>query len=156
MFVCIFADAAAGDAGLCVAAVVAAALGHVKDFSSSACAACGTLRAKIEDLDLTAAGDENIGGLNITVNDALCVRRIKAICDLNAEIEQAVEVEAFSFYEVLERVALQELHRDERVSVGLVDVVDGAYVWVVERGDGVRFSPETLEGLTVAAWQFLG
>ena len=56
MFVCIFAAAAAGDAGLCVAAVVAAALGHVKDFSSSACAACGTLRLLLQYLGFPTVG----------------------------------------------------------------------------------------------------
>ena len=41
-------DAATGNAWLCVAAVVAAALGHKKDLSSSLCAPCGILRLMLD------------------------------------------------------------------------------------------------------------
>src|SRR5437588_6158414 len=41
VFVCIISAAATGNAGLCVAAVVRTALGHVNDVASRSCGACG-------------------------------------------------------------------------------------------------------------------
>lgn len=48
--------------------------------------------------------------------------------------------------ELLERLALKQLHGDKRVAVLRVNVVDGADAGVVQRGGGLRLAPEALKG----------
>ena len=56
---------------------------------------------------------------------------------------------------VLERLAIQKLHGDERLAVVLADLVDRADVRMVQRRRGTRFAPEAFQRLRVAG-HFLG
>ena len=42
-------------------------------------------QTEVEDLGVAALGDENVGGLNVTVDDAFAVRGIQAIGDFDGE-----------------------------------------------------------------------
>ncbi len=106
-------------------------------------------QAEIENLGVPARGDEQIRGLDVAVHDALGVRRIQRVCDLNAQIEQQIEVERPAGDAVLQRGAVQKLHGDERAAFVLADFVDGADVGMVQRGGGARFAPETFQRLRV-------
>ena len=48
-----------------------------------------------------------------------------------------------------ERLTLQQFHRDEGSPIGIVNLVDGADVRVVQRGRGLGFPLKTAEGLCV-------
>jgi hypothetical protein len=50
---------------------------------------------------------------------------------------------------VPECLSLQQFHGDEGSSIGLVDFVDSADVWVVQGGSSFRLPLETAEGLCV-------
>ena len=56
---------------------------------------------------------------------------------------------------VLQRQPVQKLHGDEGLAVLLADVVNGADVGMIQRGGGLRFALETLEGLRVTG-DFVG
>ena len=45
-----------------------------------------------------------------------------------------------------QRLSLDQLHDQKRLTLVLVDIVDGADVWMVQGGDGPRFTLEALEG----------
>ena len=51
---------------------------------------------------------------------------------------------------VVQRLALEQLHRDEALPLDLVDRVDGADVRMVERGGGPRLALEARLGIAVA------
>jgi hypothetical protein len=48
-----------------------------------------------------------------------------------------------------ERLPFQQFHGDERSSISLIDFVDRADVWVVQRGRSLGFPLEAAEGLCV-------
>ena len=51
-------------------------------------------QSKIKNLGVPALGDKNICGLNIAVNDALRMRRIQRIGNLNARTEKNFSIRA--------------------------------------------------------------
>ncbi len=103
---------------------------------------------------MAAFGDENVGGLDVAMNDALGVRGVEAVGDVDGEGEEAFEVHGAAGDGVLEGLALEVLHRDEGLAVGVADFVDGADVGVVEGGGGFGFAAETFEGLGIAGERF--
>ncbi len=50
---------------------------------------------------------------------------------------------------MLQRLAFQQLHGDERTALEFANVVNGADVRMVERGSGARFATESLDSLSV-------
>ncbi len=48
-----------------------------------------------------------------------------------------------------ERVPFQQLHGDEGLAFKLIYVMNGADVGVIERGSGLSFAAETLQGLMI-------
>ena len=87
-------------------------------------------------------GDENIGGLDIPMNDALGVGRVERVRDLDAQVEQLFEVERIASNGVFERLAFEQLHGDEWFLISFIHCIDGADVRVVERGSGQGFALE--------------
>src|SRR6516164_1396660 len=98
---------------------------------------------------MTALGDENVGWLDVAMNDALSVRGIESVSDFDANVEQHFHIERTSQDEVLKSLAVKEFHGNEGTAIFLADVVNGANVGVVEGGGGFGFAAKTLEGLTV-------
>ena len=66
------------------------------------------------------------------MDDALGVRGVEAFGDLHRDIEQALQIEALPGDPVLQRLALEDLHDDERAAGVLVDLVNGADVPVIQ------------------------
>ena len=99
--------------------------------------------------------DEDVRGLDVAVHDAAGVGGLEGIGDLRAEIEQRLELERARPEPVPQRLALEQLHRDEGLALVLVDVVDRADVGVLERGGRAGFALQPLERLGVAR-QLLG
>src|SRR6266851_5063362 len=87
---------------------------------------------EVEDLGLAARVDEDVRRLDVTVNDSLGMRRLERIRELNADIEQARDVERAAADAFGERLPFQQLHRDEVLPFELIDRVDGADRRMVE------------------------
>ena len=134
-------------------------LGHGGRHGAVARAGADGLRAlgqaEVEELRLAAPGHEDVGGLDVPVHDAAGVRGLEGVGDLDAEIEQGVELEGSRGEAVAQGFAFEQLHGDERLPVVLVDVVDRTDVGVLERGGGAGLALEPLEGLRIAD-QILG
>ena len=69
--------------------------------------------AEIENFGVAALGDENIGGLDVAMDDALGVRGIETVGDLDAEIENGFHFHRAAGDAMLESDAVEELHGDE-------------------------------------------
>jgi hypothetical protein len=104
---------------------------------------------------MTALADEDIGRLDVAVDDAFGVRRIERIGNLDGQTEQSVGLDGPSSDAVCQRHALQQFHRNEGPPIDLVDFMDHANVGVVQRGRSLGLALKTAEGLRIVG-QFLG
>src|SRR6266498_2353355 len=101
-------------------------------------------QAKVENLRLRPVRHKDVGRLDVTVNDPLRVRGIQRISDLDGKVEQHLCSYWLAFDQMLERLALQQLHRDEGMALMLVNVVYRADVRMIERRGCLRFTLESL------------
>ena len=79
------------------------------------------------------------------MDDALGVRRLERVRDLGAEVEQGRDLEGALADPLAQRLALEQLHRDEVLPLVLVDRVDRADAGVVEGRGGAGLALEALE-----------
>ena len=111
---------------------------------------CLLLRqTEIENLGVTALGDENVGRLDVAMNDSFGVSGIQCIGNLDGQIEQNIRLDGLSRDAMLQREAIQKFHGDERLPVLFADFVDGADVGMIQGGCGLRFALEAAQGLRV-------
>ena len=75
------------------------------------------------------------------------MRRVQRVRDLNRQVKQRIRLQGLTLDTLLERLAFQQLHRDERLPLALVNVVDRTNVRVIERGSGFSFTSETFQAL---------
>src|SRR5581483_682877 len=89
-------------------------------------------QTEVENLRVSALGDENICRLDITVDDALTVCRVERIGDFNPECKHGFEFQWAAGNLMFQRCAIHELHDNERLAVLLANVIDSADVRMVE------------------------
>ena len=106
--------------------------------------------AEVHDLHVAALGQENICGLDVSMHDALRVRGVKGVGDLDTEIDNLVNLERAARDAVEKGLAFHPLHHDERLAVVFTDVVHRADVGVVQRGGGTRFDAKPFHGMSIS------
>ena len=88
-------------------------------------------QAEIGDADPAVAVEHDVGGLQIAMDDAAIVRRGQARAHLPRDLDRAVLRKAADAAEQRRQIlAVDVLHRQERVTLELADVVDAAHVGV--------------------------
>src|SRR5208282_4220255 len=102
-------------------------------------------KAEIKNLHLVPTGHENIGGLDVAVQDSFGVRRVQRVRQLNSEVEQQLGAEGTDGDQLCQRLAFEQLHGDERPAGLLVNFVNGADIRVVEGGGSARFPLKSLK-----------
>jgi hypothetical protein len=107
--------------------------------------------AEIEHLHAAIGGHHHVGGLEVPVDDAFSMRGRERIRDGRRNGEQTIDREAALRNHAVERLALDQLHREEVDAVGLFDRMERHDVRMIERGGGPRLSLETFEALRIAA-----
>ena len=71
----------------------------------------GQLRqTEIQQFGLAAVSDQNVSGLNVTVDDAFLVGGVEGVGDLDADVEESVERKVAACDAILERFAFEQLH----------------------------------------------
>ena len=83
------------------------------------------------------------------MQDAFGVRGIERIGDLRADVEHLAQVERFAQQPPIERIAVEQFHRQIQLPLVFVEAVDGADVGVIERRRGARLAAEALHGFLV-------
>ena len=66
------------------------------------------------------------------MNDALGVRRIQCIGNLDRQVQQQIHLYGLAMDALLERLPLKQFHGDEVPAIGLADFVDRANVRMVQ------------------------
>jgi hypothetical protein len=93
---------------------------------------------------MTALGHENVGGLDVAMDDAVGVSSIERVCYLNSDIDQAIGFNRTASNKVLEGDAIQVLHSDEPLIIQVSDFVYSANVWMIQSRGGASFPSEAL------------
>ena len=95
------------------------------------------------------ASDEDIGGLDVAMDDAFGVSGVERVGNVDADFEEAIDFERRAGDDVLERRAFHEFHDDEGAAVVFLNVVDRADVGMVQRGGGAGFALKAFECLRI-------
>ena len=93
--------------------------------------------------------DEDVGGLDVAMNDALGMARGQRVGHLDADVEDLFQIHRLAAHAVLQAHALQLLHHDEGMAVDVFDVVDGADAGMVQLRGGARFPEKAVQRLAV-------
>src|SRR5438094_4716712 len=104
-------------------------------------------QSEIQNLCLPALCYEDVGWLDVPMNDSLRVGRIERVGNLNRQIKQQLSLEGLAFDGVPERLPLQELHYDKVLSLMLSDLMDSANIGMVQSGSCPRFTLKSLQRL---------
>src|SRR5215472_5087196 len=99
---------------------------------------------------MSALGDKYVGRLEIAMNDPRRVRSIECVGNVGANSKLQLQLHRTPRDAVLQRLALQEFHCDERLAVLLVDVIDRADVGMVQRRGRLSFTAEACQGLGIS------
>src|SRR5437867_2278554 len=70
------------------------------------------------------------------------MRGVEPARDLSGEIQQVVYFERAAFDATLQSLALEEFHHQEWLAFKLIDIINRANVWMVQRGGHSSFSPK--------------
>ena len=107
-------------------------------------------RAEIENFCRAVARAENVGGLDVAMDDAARVRGVERIGDFGGDLQQLLEMDRPARDAMLQRLAFEEFHHEEGVALIFADIVDGADVGIVQRGGGAGFAAEAFQSLRIA------
>src|SRR5271157_574602 len=108
-------------------------------------------QAEVENLGVSALGYENIGGLDVAMDDARVMGSVQRLGDVNGQRQQRFRFQRTAADAMLQRHSIEKFHGNERSTVLLVNVVDGADVGMVQRRGGARFAAEALQRLPVGS-----
>src|SRR5206468_5640268 len=89
-------------------------------------------QTKIQNLRVSTLGNKNVCRLNVSVNNALGMRRVQRVRDLNSEVEQPFQLERAPKSQFAERLPFHVLHGDERTTLVLADLVNRTNVGMVQ------------------------
>src|SRR5512132_1741812 len=99
--------------------------------------------AKIENFNLALAGHHDVAGLDVAVDDPLCMRGSKRVRYFNGNRESALEPQRLALYQLPHIAPGNVLHRDEMNAVNFVEIENGADVGVIQRGGQTRLALKT-------------
>ena len=89
--------------------------------------------AEVEDFCMAALGHKKIGGLDVAVDDPFCMRRVQRVGNLDPNLQLLLNPQRLSGNAVLQRLPLQIFHGDERFSLILRYLINGADIRMVQR-----------------------
>ena len=95
---------------------------------------------EIQHLGVTAPGQEDVGRLDVAMDDALGMRRVQRIRHLDAHPEKRAHLHPAARDRLLQRLALQQFHRQVRPPLVVADFVDCADIRMIQRGRRPRLA----------------
>src|SRR5947209_3365235 len=105
---------------------------------------------EIENLYLTALSDEDVGRLDVTMNDALGMRGFERLGELNADIEQTIKWQRRTEQLVIKALAFEQFHRNKGLPVRVFNRVDGTNIRVIQGRGGAGLEQKAIKRSGVA------
>ena len=106
-------------------------------------------QAKIQNFGVSALGDEDVGGLDVAMDNSLGVGGVESVGDFDADVQENLNIKRAAHHQVLEGLAVEKLHGDESFAGFVPDVVDRADTGVIEGGGGLCFALKAGQDLRV-------
>ena len=75
------------------------------------------------------------------------MRRVQRVRDLNRQVKQRIRLQGLTLDTLLERLAFQQLHRDERLVCVFADLVDCADIGMIQGRCGSCLTAKSFERL---------
>jgi hypothetical protein len=94
---------------------------------------------------LSPGGDENVGGLDIAMNDAARAGGVQRVGNLRAEFKQGIGGHGAAADTFAQGLPFEEFHHEEGLAIVLADVVNGANARMIQGGRGAGFALKTFE-----------
>ena len=98
---------------------------------------------------MTTLGDKNVCWLYVAMHDAFAMCRIECVSNLNPERQGVFRLQWAPSDAVLQRHAVEKLHRHEGATIFLTDVVNRADVGMVQSGSGPGLTTKPLQRLRI-------
>src|SRR5208282_4610246 len=102
-------------------------------------------QTEVQNLHRASLRNEYVRRFDIAVDDSFCVRGIKGVGELNADVKQAVQRQRTAGKLGVQTLAFQQLHRNERLAAVVLYSVDGADVGMIKGRRGAGFEQKTLQ-----------
>ena len=100
---------------------------------------------EVEELGHPALRHEDVGRLDVAMNDAGPVGRVERVRDVGGHGEEVGDRQCACAQPIFQRLAVEPLHGDERRPCVLADFIDGADVRMIECRGGPRFATEPFD-----------
>ena len=81
-------------------------------------------KAKVEHFDAALIGHHDVGGLQVAMDDALVMGGGQRLGDRAGDFQDAIDGETAFRNELIERLALDQFHREEVDAIGFLNRVD--------------------------------
>src|SRR5262249_32030034 len=104
---------------------------------------------KVQHLPLPSLRYEDIGWLDVSMDDSSRMGRIERIGNLDAPIQDLLGIQWLAGDPMLERLPFEELHDDEGLPLVLPDVMNGADIGMVKCRSSPSLALEPLQSLAV-------
>jgi hypothetical protein len=108
-------------------------------------------KTEVENFGAIALRNKNVGGLDVAVHDAFCMRGIQSINNFDCQLKECFVIERVPFDGVLQSFALEILHGDEALRILFANFVNCTDVWVVERRSGTGFPSKPFERVGITS-----
>jgi hypothetical protein len=106
-------------------------------------------QAKVENLGMATLGHEEVGGLDVAMDDSRGMCRLKSVGNLDGDGQKNVRFHGTPRHSVFQCQPVQKLHGDERLARVLSNLVNGADVGMIQRGGRAGFPAEAFQCLRV-------
>ena len=108
-------------------------------------------QAEIEHLNLVARREHDVFRLDVAMNDAACVRFVQGVGNLCRNRERLAQIWQLALEPRSQSFPFNVLKDYEAVVALLPDLVDSAYIRVIESGCGLGLSQQTLSGTLIGS-----
>jgi hypothetical protein len=110
---------------------------------------------EVEHFHVGVADDDDVGRLQVAMDDPLLVGRLQCRRDLKGNGLRVAESDRSASQSLSQRLAGRQLHDQERLAVGSIETVNRRNVGVTERGQEARFPLESRQSIRVAEMERL-
>ena len=98
---------------------------------------------EVEHFGTAFGSDDDIGGFEVAMGDAVNVRMCKGVGDLNAMANHGLRRKPARGHEVVHPSAFHVLHHDVGTPIHVADLVNGADVGMVQLRRVLSFPPQS-------------